>query len=56
MEFPDRRQFLHLIAGVSALLTVSQGTRALDYPTRPLRIVVGFPAGGTTDVIGRLMG
>jgi tripartite-type tricarboxylate transporter receptor subunit TctC len=56
MKFPHRRQFLHLIAGFAALPAVSQGTRALDFPTRPVRIVVGFPAGGATDVIARLMG
>ena len=56
MKVPHRRQFLHVIAGVCALLAVSQATRALDFPTRPVRIVVDFPAGGATDVIARLMG
>ena len=55
MKFP-RRTFLHLIAGAAALPAVSRVALALDYPTRPVRIIVGFPAGSAPDIIARLMG
>ena len=54
MKFP-RRHFLHLAAGAGALLVTSRGVRAEDYPTRPVRFVVGFPGGSATDIIGRLI-
>ena len=53
---PPRRSFLHVAAGAAALLAVSRIARAQAYPTRPVRIVVGFPAGGGTDITARLMG
>ena len=40
-----RRQFLHLAAGAAALPAVSRGARAQAYPTRPVRLMVGFAGG-----------
>jgi tripartite-type tricarboxylate transporter receptor subunit TctC len=51
-----RRQFLHLAAGAAALPAISRGARAQACPTRPVRIIVGFPAGGGTDITARLIG
>ena len=51
-----RRTFLHLAAGAAALPGVSRIARAQAYPTRPVRIIVPFPAGQATDTIARLMG
>jgi tripartite-type tricarboxylate transporter receptor subunit TctC len=50
-----RRQFLYLATAAAAFLAVSQIARAETYPARPVRIIVGFPAGGPTDIVGRLM-
>lgn len=55
MKLP-RRRFLYLAAGAAALPVVSCIARAQGYPTRPVRIVVGFTAGGTQDILARLMG
>ena len=55
MKLP-RRQFLHLAAGAAALPAVSRFAWAQAYPSRPVRIVVGFPAGSAPDIIARLMG
>ncbi len=55
MKFP-RRTFLHLAAGAAALPAVPRPASALDYPARAVRIVVGFPAGGPTDIFARLIG
>ena len=54
MKLP-RRQFLHLAAGAAALPAFSRTASALDYPTRPVRIIVGLPAGYATDIIARLI-
>jgi len=51
-----RRQFLHLAASAAALPAVPRIARAQAYPTRPVRIIVGFPAGDGSDIIARLMG
>ena len=56
MKIPHRRQFLHLAAGAVALPTLSRVASALDYPIRPVRIVVGFPPGGGNDILARLVG
>ena len=54
--FPHRRRFLHLAAGAAALPAASLIARAQTYPTRPVRIIVGFPPGATADTLARLMG
>ncbi len=54
MKLP-RRQFLHMVAGASALPTISRIARAQTYPTRPVRLLVGYAAGGPADTIARLV-
>jgi tripartite-type tricarboxylate transporter receptor subunit TctC len=51
-----RRQFLRLAAGVVAMPTMSLVARAQTYPSRPVRIVVGFAAGGSSDIAARFIG
>jgi tripartite-type tricarboxylate transporter receptor subunit TctC len=55
MRLP-RRRFLRLTAGAAALPVLSRITRAQSYPTRPVHLIVGFPAGGPTDLVARLIG
>jgi tripartite-type tricarboxylate transporter receptor subunit TctC len=54
MNFP-RRHFLKLVASAAALLTAYRNAFSFDYPTRPVRIVAGFPPGGFTDTTTRLV-
>jgi tripartite-type tricarboxylate transporter receptor subunit TctC len=55
MRLP-RRKFLYLTAGAAALPAALRIASAQGYPTRPVRIIVGFPAGSTTDMTARLIG
>jgi tripartite-type tricarboxylate transporter receptor subunit TctC len=52
MKLP-RRHFLHLAAGAAALPVTSRFARAQAYPTRPVRLIAGFPPGGIVDVLAR---
>ena len=55
MKLPHRRQFLHLASGAVALPALSQIASAQTYPTRPVRLVVGFAAGQAIDILARLI-
>jgi tripartite-type tricarboxylate transporter receptor subunit TctC len=51
-----RRQFLYLAAGAAALPVTSRMARAQTHPARPVRIIVGFPAGSVSDTLARFVG
>ena len=55
MKLP-RRTFLHAAAGAAALPIISRVARAQTYPTRPVRLIVGFTPGSAPDIVARLMG
>ena len=55
MKFPHRRQFLHLVAGAAALPALSRIAWPQTYPSRPITMIVPFPAGGPLDTIARIM-
>src|ERR1700693_2780504 len=52
----SRRRFLHLTAGAAALPTVARIAWSQSWPMRPVRLIAVSPAGGTPDIVGRLMG
>jgi tripartite-type tricarboxylate transporter receptor subunit TctC len=51
----QRRRFLHLALGAATLSVLPRAGSALDYPARPVRIVVPYPAGIAPDIIARLV-
>jgi tripartite-type tricarboxylate transporter receptor subunit TctC len=51
----SRRSFLHLATGAAALPALPRIAKTQPYPSRPVHIILGFPPGGSSDVIGRLM-
>jgi tripartite-type tricarboxylate transporter receptor subunit TctC len=55
MKLP-RRKFLHLAAGAASLPALPRYASALDYPTRPVHWIIGFPPGGGADIVARIMG
>ena len=54
MKLP-RRRFLHLVAGIAALPTLARMASADDYPVRPVHLIVEVAAGGSPDIVGRLI-
>jgi tripartite-type tricarboxylate transporter receptor subunit TctC len=56
MKLPHRRKFLRFVAGAAALPAMPHVASALDYPTRPVHLIAGFPPGGIVDIVARLIG
>ena len=56
MKLPHRRNFLHLAAGAASMPAMSQVASAQAYPSRPVRIIVAAAAGGSNDILARLVG
>jgi tripartite-type tricarboxylate transporter receptor subunit TctC len=54
MKLP-RRRFLHLAGAAAAATALPRHARALDYPTKPIRWIVGYPPGGSADTASRIM-
>src|SRR5437868_5736451 len=52
---PDRRRFLHLAGAAVAMPALARLARAQTYPSRPVRILVGYAAGGSADISARIM-
>src|SRR5215213_2270718 len=53
--FMHRRAFLQLLATAAAMPALSSAAHSDDYPSRPVRLVVGFPEGGPVDIAGRVI-
>jgi tripartite-type tricarboxylate transporter receptor subunit TctC len=53
---PPRRRFLQLAGSAAAALSLTQPTLALEYPTRPVHVIVGYAAGSGADIVARLLG
>src|SRR5260370_21395582 len=51
-----RREVLRLAASAAALAALPRTARAENYPARPVRLIVGYPAGGSTDLVARIIG
>ena len=51
-----RRKFLYLAAGAAALVDISYNAWAQSYPSRPVTMVVTFPAGSGSDILARILG
>jgi len=54
MMKPSRRKFLHLAAGATIVPAARHRAMASDYPTRPVRLIIGYPPGGSADMTARL--
>ena len=55
MKLP-RRRFLHGAASAALVSAIARAAWSQNYPARPVRLIVGFPAGNAPDIIARLVG